>query len=135
MRKAAILVLTWLALVSGAQAIWAQEIEAFSADTLKEACHSLALAIRGVQPISQDDPGAMLCFGYIAGWSQAMELVESKPFCWPSDMQVQPGDVAELIVAYLETNPEAAALPAHVAVQEAIVEVFPCPESTEPESE
>lgn len=77
----------------------------------------------------------MLCFGYIAGWTQAMESIEPKSFCWPTDPKVQPGDVAELIVAYLETNPEASVLPAHEAVREAIEEAFPCPEAsaTEPE--
>jgi len=135
MRKTAVLLLASLPLLSGAHITWAQEIEAFSADTLNQACHSLVLAIRGVQPISQEDPGAMLCLGYIAGWSQAMELVEPKPFCWPADPQVQPGDVAELIVAYLEANPEASVLPAHRAVQEAIEEAFPCPEATETEPE
>ena len=135
MRKTVVLLLATLPLLGGAHDIWAQEIEAFTAQTLREACDSLVLAIRGVQPISQEDPGAMLCFGYIAGWSQAMELVEPKLFCWPPDSPVQPGDVAELIVAYLEANPEAGVLSAHAAVQAALAEAFPCPEATETEPE
>ena len=64
-----------------------------------------------------------------------MELVEPKPFCWPADTKVQPGDLAELIVAYLEANPEASILPAHTALQEALEEAFPCPETAESEPE
>lgn len=132
-RRALFILWAFLSLSGGAASSSAQQVEAFTGETLDQACKNLVLALRGVQPLSQEDPGAMLCLGYIAGWSQAMELVEPKPFCWPLEAKVMPGDVAELIVAYVETHPEASAQPAHAAVQNALEDAFPCPESSESE--
>ena len=81
-----------------------QEAASFSAEVLREACENLVLAVRGLNPISQEDPGAMLCLGFIAGWSQAMEATDQQPFCLPDVARDRPGDIADLIVTWVDGN-------------------------------
>lgn len=105
----------------------AQGLAAFTAVNLRDACDNLVLAVRGISPISQDDPGAMLCLGYIAGWTQAMELVPDKPYCLPPVEDSLPGDLADLIVTYVDGHPDRGSAPAHEVVLETFASAFPCP--------
>lgn len=117
-----------------AAAAAAQEIRGFEAADLADACRNLVLAARGVQAISQEDPGAMLCLGYLAGWFQAMELHvsdvhrrgEEPPYCWPERTPATASDVAALLVDYVEAHPDSGAPPAHSALLQATTEAFPC---------
>jgi len=111
----------------------AQGVEAFTGENLRDACDNLVLAVRGIQPISQEDPGAMLCLGYLAGWIQAMETIPDKPFCIPATVNARPGDLADLIVTYVDGHPDQEQVSAHEVLLETLVDAFPCPDS--PESE
>lgn len=113
----------------------AQSVEALTAKNLRDACDNLVLAVRGVRAISQEDPGAMLCFGYLAGWSQAMEMVPDKPYCLPEVAVIQPGDVADLLVAFIDEHPESHATPAHETILKAFTGAFPCIEESDSETE
>lgn len=104
----------------------AQSDAGLTAENLRDACDSLVLAVRGVQPISQEDPGAMLCLGYLAGWNQAMELVPDKPYCLPPAETIQPGDLADLLVAYIDGHPDRRPATAHDALMETFTDTFPC---------
>jgi len=104
----------------------AQGVAGLTAENLRDACDSLVLAVRGVQPISQEDPGAMLCLGYLAGWNQAMELVPDRPYCLPPAATIQPGDLADLLVAYIDNHPERRSALAHDALMETFTDAFPC---------
>jgi hypothetical protein len=121
----------------------AEEVQPFSAGDLRDACQILVMAARGVQETSSDDPGAMLCFGYLAGWSQAMEVLGEDrgeaagpgPYCVPENRQLSPPDVAELFLAYVELDPNRASLSAHQALLQSLQEAFPCPAQTGSEPE
>ena len=104
-----------------------------AAESLRDACDNLVLAVRGISPISQEDPGAMLCLGYIAGWTQAMEEVPDKSFCLPLAGTSRPGDLADLIVTYVDGHPDRSPAPAHEIMLETFEDAFPCP--TEEEAE
>lgn len=104
----------------------AQGVEAFTAENLRDACDNLVLAVRGISPISQEDPGAMLCLGFIAGWTQAMEGNVEKAFCLPPAGTSLPGDLADLIVTYVDGHPDRASAPAHDVVKETFEDAFPC---------
>ena len=107
------------------------QAQAFSAEVLRDACENLVLAVRGLNPISQDDPGAMLCLGYVAGWSQAMDTLPQLPFCLPEAARERPGDLADLIVTYIDGHPNVRQGAAHDAMLQALVEAFPCTADTE----
>ena len=115
-----------------AKPLAAQGAEAFTGENLRDACDSLVLAVRGISPISQEDPGAMLCLGFIAGWTQAMEEVADKPFCLPPAGESRPGDLADLIVTYVDGHPDRNSAPAHQVVMEAFTDSFPCVSEDEP---
>ena len=104
-----------------------QGAESFTAGSLRDACDSLVLAVRGVSPISQEDPGAMLCLGFLAGWSQAMEEVSEKPYCLPPAGTSRPGDLADLIVTYVDGHPDRNTASAHEVLLETFTDAFPCP--------
>lgn len=106
----------------------AQTLAGLTAENLRDACDNLVLAVRGIRPISQEDPGAMLCLGYLAGWNQAMEMVAEKPYCLPDVATMQPGDLADLVVTYIDGHPDLAAAPAHEALIETFSDAFPCPD-------
>lgn len=124
-----------LALSSWPHHLGAEEVEPFSAGDLRDACQILVMAARGVQATGSDDPGAMLCFGYLAGWSQAMEGSEeqrggppgARPYCVPEDQRPSPAALAELFIAWVEIEPERAVGPAHEALLQSLQEAFPCP--------
>jgi hypothetical protein len=111
----------------------AQTAEGLTAGNLRDACENLVLAVRGVSPISQEDPGAMLCLGYLAGWSQAMESFADKPYCLPKVATMQPGDLADLLVTFVDGDPDRQSSSAHAALLETLVETFPCAEAADPE--
>ena len=115
----------------------AQGSDGLTAANLRDACENLVLAVRGVQPISQEDPGAMFCLGYLAGWNQAMEGVQDKPYCLPEIATMQPGDLADLLVSFVDENPDRSEAAAHEVMLEVFSEAFPCSdEQTEtPEGE
>lgn len=125
-----ILMLGTLSLGSVVPAV-AQTAEGLTAGNLRDACENLVLAVRGVSPISQEDPGAMLCLGYLAGWSQAMESVADKPYCLPEVATMQPGDLADLLVTFVDGHPDRQSSSAHAALLETLVETFPCAEEAE----
>ena len=103
-----------------------QGAESFTAESLRDACDSLVLAVRGISPISQEDPGAMLCLGFLAGWSQAMEDVAGKPYCLPPAGTSKPGDLADLIVTYVDGHPDRNTASAHEILLETFSDAFPC---------
>jgi hypothetical protein len=127
MRTTAIILLLAVASLGFSPHASAQSIEAFTAENLRDACDNLVLAVRGISPISQEDPGAMLCLGFIAGWTQAMEENVDKPFCLPPAGTSLPGDLADLIVTYVDGHPDRATAPAHEVVLETFEDSFPCP--------
>lgn len=112
--------------IAGTGAASAQGIDSFTAENLRDACDSLVLAVRGISPIAQDDPGAMLCLGYIAGWTQAMDSHPGKSFCLPPADSSPPGDLADLIVTYVDGHPDRGTIPAHQVLLEAFEDAFPC---------
>ncbi len=127
MRRTAIFLLLVRSLLSASvPPASAQGIEAFTAENLRDACDNLVLAVRGISPISQEDPGAMLCLGFIAGWTQAMEGNAEKAFCLPPAGTSMPGDLADLIVTYVDGHPDRASAPAHDVVMETFEDAFPC---------
>lgn len=128
MKTTAILLLLAVACSGWVAPATAQGIEAFTAANLGDACDNLVLAVRGISPISQEDPGAMLCLGFIAGWTQAMEENVDKPFCLPPAGTSLPGDLADLIVTYVDGHPDRATAPAHEVVMETFEDAFPCPD-------
>lgn len=127
MRATAIFLFLIVACLGSVQGTGAQSLEAFTAGNLRDACDNLVLAVRGISPISQEDPGAMLCLGFIAGWTQAMEEVPDKEFCLPPAADTMPGDLADLIVTYVDGHPDRIPAPAHEILTETFVESFPCP--------
>ena len=135
--RPAVILLVLLSAFSGLDSpATAQEIVAFTAGNLRDACDNLVLAVRGVSPISQEDPGAMLCLGYLAGWMQAMQRVPDKDYCLPPPEESLPGDLADLIVTYLDGHPDRISAPAHAVVEETFVDAFPCPtDETEAEND
>jgi len=126
MRRTAIFLLLAVACFGSVPPASAQGIEAFTAENLRDACDNLVLAVRGISPISQEDPGAMLCLGFIAGWTQAMEGNAEKAFCLPPAGTSLPGDLADLIVTYVDGHPDRASAPAHEVVMETFEDAFPC---------
>jgi len=108
--------------------------QAFNAEVLRDACENLVLAVRGLNPISQDDPGAMLCLGFIAGWSQAMDPLPQRAFCLPDTARERPGDLAHLIVTYIDGHPDFLQRAANDAMLEALTEAFPCVGGSEPDN-
>lgn len=112
----------------------AQDVGGLTAENLRDACDNLVLAVRGVRAISQEDPGAMLCLGYLAGWNQAMELVPDRPYCLP-EVAIQPGDLADLLVAYIDEHPEDLSALAHETMLKAFAGTFPCTEDGDLETE
>lgn len=135
MRLTMALILVLTASLPGVSAVSAQGIEAFTAENLRDACDSLVLAVRGISPIAQDDPGAMLCLGYIAGWTQAMERLPDKPYCLPAVEDSLPGDLADLIVTFVDGHPDRGQDPAHEIVLAAFEDAFPCPGDQSDEAE
>ena len=113
----------------------AQDVSGLRAENLRDACDNLVMAVRGIQAISQEDPGAMLCLGFLAGWSQAMEMVEEKIYCLPEVATMQPGDLADLLVTFVDGHPDRQSASAHQALIETLSESFPCPEDADPEPE
>lgn len=134
MRRAALLLIVAIVVAGPPTSAGAQGVQAFTAGTLRDACDSLVLAVRGISPIAQDDPGAMLCLGFVAGWTQAMEEVEDKTYCLPSAAESPPGDLADLIVTYVDGHPDREAAPAHEVMLEAFTDAFPCTPAVESES-
>jgi hypothetical protein len=133
MRTSTAILLLLATVLGTAGPVASQSLAAFTAENLRDACDNLVLAVRGISPISQEDPGAMLCLGYIAGWVQAMERVPDRAFCLPPPEQSLPGDLADLIVTYVDGHPERAPAPAHEVVEETFIDAFPCDsEATEP---
>ena len=133
MRSPAVILLLLATVLAGAGPMTSQSLAAFTAENLRDACDNLVLAVRGISPISQEDPGAMLCLGYIAGWVQAMERVPDRAFCLPPPEQSLPGDLADLIVTYVDGHPDRAPAPAYEVVEETFLDAFPCdPEASEP---
>lgn len=126
MRTTAIFLLLAIACFGSVPPASAQGVEVFTAENLRDACDNLVLAVRGISPISQEDPGAMLCLGFIAGWTQAMEGNAEKAFCLPPVGTSMPGDLADLIVTYVDGHPDRAAAPAHEVVMETFEDAFPC---------
>ena len=136
MRTTALVLLLAVACLGFAPHASAQGIEAFTADNLRDACDNLVLAVRGISPISQEDPGAMLCLGFIAGWTQAMEDNSDKSFCLPPAGSSLPGDLADLIVTYVDGHPDRISAPAHEILLETFEDAFPCrTEEAEPSAE
>lgn len=138
MRQVPFRLLTILLVISAsltAAPALAQGVTGLTAENLRDACESLVLAVRGVQPISQEDPGSMLCLGYLAGWNQAMELVPDKPYCLPPVATIQPGDLADLVVAYIDSHPDRRSALAHVALMETFTDAFPCEDNRTGETE
>lgn len=127
MRATAFLLLVAAVALGSVPNVAAQGLEAFTGANLRDACDNLVLAVRGISPISQEDPGAMLCLGFIAGWSQAMELVPNRSYCLPSVEESLPGDLADLIVSYVDGHPDRGTAPAHEVVLETFEDAFPCP--------
>jgi len=111
----------------------AQGIEAFTGGDLRDACDSLVLAVRGISPIAQDDAGAMLCLGFIAGWTQAMEHVPDRSYCLPPVQDSLPGDLADLIVTYVDGHPDSGTAAAHEIVLQTFEDAFPCPTAEQAE--
>ena len=68
--------------------------------------------------------------GFIAGWTQAMEQIPDKKFCLPPAGQSLPGDLADLLVTYVDGHPDRIPSPAHEVVEETFIDAFPCPEET-----
>ncbi len=114
--------------------VGAQSLDAFTAANLRDACDNLVMAVRGINPISQDDPGAMLCLGFIAGWTQAMERHPEKSFCLPSVEESLPGDLADLVVSYVDGHPDRSDAPAHEVLIESFEGAFPCDDQENAES-
>jgi len=135
MKSTALLFIALIAGFGSALPVSAQGVDAFTAENLRDACDNLVLAVRGVSPISQEDPGAMLCLGFIAGWTQAMEEVPDKSFCLPPADSSPPGDLADLIVTYVDGHPDRKPAPAHEIVLEAFTDAFPCPTEEADEQE
>ena len=77
----------------------------------------------------------MLCLGFIAGWTQAMEANQDKSFCLPPADSSPPGDLADLIVSYIDSHPDRRKIPAHEILLETFEDAFPCPieQAEEPE--
>lgn len=127
MKKPVVIALILVAAqISSSVPVSSQGVEAFTAGTLRDACDNLVLAVRGISPISQDDPGAMLCLGFIAGWTQAMEEVPNKTYCLPSAGDSPPGDLADLIVTYVDGHPDREPAPAHEVLLDTFTDAFPC---------
>lgn len=126
MTRAIIVLVLAVAVLVSVPPVSAQGLAAFTAGNLRDACDNLVLAVRGISPISQEDPGAMLCLGFIAGWTQAMERVPDKAFCLPPPEESLPGDLADLVVTYVDGHPERIEAPAHEVVEETLVDAFPC---------
>ena len=57
---------------------------------------------------------------------QAMEATDQQPFCLPEGARDRPGDIADLIVSWIDGHPEARTFPAHHAVVASLVDAFPC---------
>lgn len=127
MKRTTYIWLVVMASVASVMPVSAQGVDAFTAENLRDACDNLVLAVRGISPISQDDPGAMLCLGFIAGWTQAMEEFPEKTYCLPPAEESPPGDLADLIVTYVDGHPERGSAPAHEIVMETFNDAFPCP--------
>lgn len=77
-----------------------------------------------------DGPSAM-CFGYIIGIADGMELIagvadgDVRSVCYPAD-GVTLGQVRDVVIKYLADNPDKRHFPASYLVQNALSAAFPC---------
>lgn len=72
--------------------------------------------------------GAVNCLGYVTGIADAMAAgnsVNNATACFPKD--VTPGKVQDLVIDYLEKNPDKRGYAAAGLVSAALHESFPCP--------